>query len=275
MNVKRIIPIALFTLTTLCFTAEAQVGGITWNSLPGLATDVGLGGYYASGPLQWYKIGPINSMYGGSIFEWTDSNWWEIGGRAREVSVSPWGVAWVVNSEGKIFERSAQYGWIDRSGSVRAVDIGIGGNDMIWIAGQDGKVYVYLGGSYWEARPAPSDSDPVKRIDVDRDGKAWVVTRNGLIYQWSGWNWIGRSVRRWQVTRAYDIAIESVGENVYIVDREFEGEGYLQIWDIWNQRWARPIPFGSNEGIGSRIDADGGYLLMRDFRNATYLGWWE
>jgi hypothetical protein len=93
------------------------------------------------------------------------------------LSVDSAGKAWVVKSDGTIwvFDIFGQL-WSNWPGSAR--DIAHGGDGSIWATGTDGAVYRW-DGAQWEWRGGAS----ADRIDVDKDGKAWITQVNGSIWK--------------------------------------------------------------------------------------------
>ena len=88
------------------FTADDRTslqtvyGGNYWESLPGLANDIGVG---ADGTV--YIIGTDALPGGYGIHRWNGSNWDKIDGGGVHISVSPQGLPWMVNNANTIFRR--------------------------------------------------------------------------------------------------------------------------------------------------------------------------
>ncbi len=259
---KKLKMMALVVLVVSCFAHPSFA--IWWHYLPGEATDVGAGGTFTP-DMQTSIIGPWFAGINGRIFSWDEDRWrWDVwNGWATSVAVSPWGVTWVVNSWGDVFESNGSGGWHFRTGDVLATDIGIGGDDTVWIIGNDGKVYVYLGGNEWEARPAPDASDPAVRIAVDDNGFPWVVTQAGLVFRWSGWYWSLMNGPE-QNMRANDIAIDFhySGSDVYVVGREKGHEGHVHRWSDSEGKWSQLSAEGYCDGVGRRISVSHSILIL-------------
>jgi len=108
--------------------------GFNWETKPGLAMDIGVG---ANGTV--WVIGK-NAVPGGfGIYRWSGNDWTNVAGGAVRIDVDPQGNAWVVNSAGDVFQWS-NGNWVFKPG-VKAVDVGIGANNSVFVVGTDGKVY--------------------------------------------------------------------------------------------------------------------------------------
>lgn len=115
---------------------------------------------------------------------------WEksLGGGIR-IDVGPNGLPWIVDNKNEIYRHSGgSAGWIKIPG--KATDIGIGGDGSVWIIGntpENGGYGIYRykqSNNSWEKIPGGA-----KRISVDRNGKARVVTSNGVVYKYNGSGW--------------------------------------------------------------------------------------
>lgn len=75
-------------------------GSGSFELLPGLATDIGVG---ADGTVYITGTGAIPGGYG--VFRWNGSDWSSIDGGGVHISVSPQGLPWLVNNANAIFRR--------------------------------------------------------------------------------------------------------------------------------------------------------------------------
>jgi hypothetical protein len=208
----------------------------SYDPLPGLALDIGVGGGAA-----WV----IGRCGGGdcAIFKWNESefNWdWETtGGAAVAIAVDSSGIPWVVNAENQIWQRSNSDPnsgfWQLMPGS--ATDIAIGGGS-VWIVGADAQFsgscsrngcnITFLGytvsqwnGSGWDAVPSGAGT----RISVDSQGIPWIVDATTQLYS------LGVNVAKFgnwtaQPGLATDLAIDLPGYPYVIgMDNTFGGHG--------------------------------------------------
>ena len=75
---------------------------ITWKSLPGHATDLGIGG----NDTVWKTGAPPGNTYGFKISKWNGTGWdTPVQGAAEEISVGPDGTPWVVNLRNALYHR--------------------------------------------------------------------------------------------------------------------------------------------------------------------------
>ena len=105
-----------------------RTGG-SWQMLPGLAKDIGVG---ADGSV--WVIGMDSTGGGYSIHQWNGSNWTRIDGGAIRIAVAPDGNPWVVNSNDNIFRRTGG-SWQMLPGLAK--DIGVGADGSVWVIGTD------------------------------------------------------------------------------------------------------------------------------------------
>ena len=133
--------------------------------------------------------------------------------------------------------------WRQRGSGGR--DIGVGGNNSVYVIGGtyvgsgNYAIYRWNGGSSWSKLPGGG-----VRIDVDQNGKPWVVNSKGNIFRWSGSKWI-------QVAGgARDIGIGPNGY-VYIIGMNYVGSGNYGIY-----RWNGGNSWTQFPGGGVRIDVD-------------------
>jgi hypothetical protein len=149
----------------------------TWAALPGRGTDIGMGG----GDALWC-IGNDAQPGGYSIYQWSNGTWANRHGGAVRIDVDGSGNAWVVNDAGQIFHwTGAAWSGVAGPTNVRAIDIGIGANGAVLIAGNDGKAWQWTVGG-WRDRgngglkfvgiTVAGDGMPV---GLDETGAVWVA----------------------------------------------------------------------------------------------------
>ncbi len=197
-----------------------QWTGSKWMTMPGKATDIGIGGK----GFVW--ITGIDKVYGGhGIYRWEHGRWMRVPGGAVRIDVGPHGNAGVVNSFGEIFRWTAGK-WEKLPGLAK--DIGIGNNGAMWIIGSHevkGGYEIYRWKNWnWERIPGGA-----VRIDVAPDGRPWVVNSFGQIFQWTGSKWMTMP------GRARDIGIGNDGTVWSISTQKVKGGYAIYRWvkGIW------------------------------------------
>ncbi len=157
---------------------QAVYGGGYWETLPGLATDIGVG---ADGTAYITGSQAVSGGYG--IYRWSGSNWVLQNGGAVRVDVSPQGTPWVVNNVGNIFRGDGTGAYEVLPGL--ATDIGIGADGTVYIIGTDvvpGGYGIYRwNGSNWDKIPGGA-----VKVDVSPQGTPWVVNNVGNIFRGNG-----------------------------------------------------------------------------------------
>ncbi len=192
-----------------------------WNTIPGKATDIGVG---ANGAV-W--ITGKEKVFGGyAIEQWTGSGFKKVIGGAVRIDVDPWGYPWVVNSFDDIY-RWENNNWTKMPG--KAKDIGIGADGSVWIIGTD----AVLGGFgiyKWNGSSFTKIDGGAVRIDVGPDGNPWVVNSDGNIYR--------RNNNQWQKMpgSATDISVDING-NVWITGTNAGGNTIYR-WTKKTNNWS-------------------------------------
>ena len=196
-------------------TAGAAGRATKWDLIPGDATDVAIG---TDGTT--YVIGVSKAGGGYEIFKRakTAKRWIKMAGAAVRIAVSDKD-AWVVNDAGLIFAQSGTK-WRQIPGPA-AQDIGASANG-VWITAVDNTIHV-RNGNRWQKLPGTA-----KRIDIDQNGRPWVVNKNGDIF-------VHDNNKKWQKLpgAAVDIAVDIPGAALIIGT---DGKTYLfngakQDWD--------------------------------------------
>jgi len=142
-----------------------------WKTLPGRATDIGVGINSHVWVIGADKLGCDHS-----IQKWQGGKWKKISGGAVRIDVDPAGNAWVVNSANQIFRYSDDE-WTQVKGQAR--DIGIGANGTVWIVGMDYAPYEYRHRS-WVRTPGKSK---LRTISVQHQGYPAGTDGDGRIYR--------------------------------------------------------------------------------------------
>jgi hypothetical protein len=80
--------------------------GDTWQQVPGAAMDIGANGIFHVAPTNTYTwiVGATPVTGGYSVYRWNGSGWDTIDGSGIAISVGPSGNAWVVASDGSVWE---------------------------------------------------------------------------------------------------------------------------------------------------------------------------
>lgn len=251
---------------------------VTWFERGGPGADIGVSNDNPPNAFMTHKT--ACNIYGCVILQHAGgigTIWHRIGGLANQVTVAPNGQPWVINNEGKIFERVVSR-WYERPGNSnqRASDIGIGADGSVFIVGIESgklgsKIYKWTGSTWqlWSGRAV--------RIDVGPNGYPWIVDRYNRILEWTGAEWQLRYGSN--ILQAYDIGVGKIeGEAaVYIVSTEpIEGGNKIYRYDDRRDRWMELVDVPLNRPIGGvRIDIagqlpwivqDDGDILMAEIR---------
>jgi hypothetical protein len=161
--------------------AGGEFPGVQWQTLPGGATDIGVG----PGGHCWIVGGGGVPHYWES-FASGDGDWPVPPGSTLQglsrIAVGPDGLAWAVGTDNQIYRRTggdfpgAQ--WETVTGA--AIDIGIGANGAVWIVGTDHSV------QYWTSNgwTRLSGMNEAESITVGPDGQPWVVGVKDTLWRW-------------------------------------------------------------------------------------------
>ncbi|CCQ74378.1 tectonin domain-containing protein [Magnetospira sp. QH-2] len=144
----------------------------------------------------------------GRVYMRNGTRWVERRGRSgfKRIDAHWGGTAVAVDQEGRIWFNNGQ--WHEVKGQ-RAIDVGIGG-DWIWIIGtqKTGGGYVMHRARYdrngqfkWQHIPGGAI-----RLDVDKNGNAWVINDQHKVYQYHGNRWHQKA------GTASDITISDAGD---------------------------------------------------------------
>jgi hypothetical protein len=150
-------------------------GGNSFNQLPGLANDIGIG---ADGTV--YIIGTDAQVGGFSIYKWNGSNWDLQNGAGVRIDVSPQGIPWLVNSSKQIWRGIGGNSFEQLPGLAN--DIGIGSDGSVYIIGTDAMPGGY--GIYkWNGSNWTKINGAGEQISAGSQGIPWMVDSFKEIYR--------------------------------------------------------------------------------------------
>jgi tectonin-like protein len=197
----------------------------------------------AASVLPEKQAGPVNKTIKFLDASSNDLPWFNITGRAIEVSVGANGATWVLGERGNAYRWDAKSKkWIDKGGrnliriavdnkglawaidkkyvifhykenafkqfpTGRAIDIAVGINGDVWVVGTDGYAYELIKNKWIKA----AGSDNYKRIAVDNKGKPWTISKKNQIFKYAN-----NSLRPFHAGPALDISIGTDG-SIWIV----------------------------------------------------------
>lgn len=222
---------------------KASGSAPSWEKVAGAAHDVAVG---SDGTV--YAIGVKKTSGGYQMFKRakTDSKWTRIIGGALRIAVAGT-EAWVVNDKGGIYVQSGTR-WRKVSGPA-AQDIGASAKG-VWITGTDDNIYQRVGND-WKLV-----SGKAQRIDVDQDGRPWVVNNKGHIF-------VHDNNLKWQKLpgAATDVAVDARGA-AYVVGTS----GGVYVFNGSKRDWDRI----SDDKDSVAIGVGGGQVWRISKRNETY-----
>jgi hypothetical protein len=215
----------------------------SWEKVDGAAHDVAVG---SDGTI--YAIGVKKVGGGYEIFSRakTADRWTKLSGAATRIAASGT-EAWVVNDQGMIFVQSGK-GWKKVPGPA-AQDIGASAKG-VWIIGVDEKIYQRVGNT-WKLFGGKA-----QRIDVDEDGRPWIVTKVGQIY-------VHTNNLKWHKLpgAATDVAVDARGA-AYVVGTS----GGVFVFNGTKRDWDRI----SDDKDSVAIGVGGGQVWRVSKSNETY-----
>ncbi len=154
----------------------ARVGN-SWRFIRGNVQDAGAGNIVS--------ITQKNSQIFSKGNNAANNGFGALGGTALKVDVDNSGRTWVVNASNQIYRRDGG-NWTRIPGN--AVDIGCSGTSgSIYRVDTNGRIFFYNSNNTW----TQTSGGGATRVDVDRQGRAWVVTNNNILYRYNpaGNNW--------------------------------------------------------------------------------------
>lgn len=222
---------------------KASGSAPSWEKVAGAAHDVAVG---SDGTV--YAIGVKKTSGGYQMFKRakTDSKWTRIIGGALRIAVAGT-EAWVVNDKGGIYVQSGTR-WRRVSGPA-AQDIGASAKGL-WITGTDDNIYQRVGND-WKLVAGKA-----QRIDVDQDGRPWVVNNKGHIF-------VHDNNLKWQRLpgAAKDVAVDARGA-AYVVGTS----GGVFVFNGTKRDWDRI----SDDKDSVAIGVGGGQVWRISKTNETY-----
>lgn len=146
-----------------------------WQKIAGSATDIAIGD---DGSV--YSIGTDDCGSGFGIYRFIKPYGWEkIPGCGEKIDVSPEGIPWVVNRQGRIF-KFVNGAWLEVPGG--AFDIAVGEEDEIWVTGtsfcRGGRRIFHYQATEWLELEGCAVS-----LDIAPDSGLWVINANGEIFR--------------------------------------------------------------------------------------------
>ena len=168
--------------------------GGNWVQVQGAATDIARG---ADGTT--YIVSTEKQGSGFKIYQRGKSakNWSAMSGAATRIAASG-DRAWIINNVGNVFVQLG-VGWVPVRAPV-AQDIGASVKG-VWLVGKDGRIYQRVGKGW---QPAEGNA---QRVDVDADGRPWVVTKKGNVF-------VHGNDLKWQLVageKASDVSVDVPG----------------------------------------------------------------
>jgi hypothetical protein len=152
-----------------------------WNTVPGAATDIGVGG--GEGKTVVAIGRKVESKpHGFMIYKWDhDKNKWKsMQGHAIRVDVDGEGRAWVVQRDGSVWHSTPKEGWKELPAVPGgAADIGASSVGAVMVATLDNKIYT-LENNSWKQFPGVA-----RDISLDPLGSPWVsadIEKKGTVY---------------------------------------------------------------------------------------------
>ncbi|AMR30435.1 hypothetical protein A0256_02870 [Mucilaginibacter sp. PAMC 26640] len=156
-----------------------KYNGSTWTPMPGTATDIGIS---ANGSVFITDTTTVSPTGGFRILKWNGSAWVVMPGAAGvRIAVDANGTPWVVNKSHLIYKYNGST-WTQMPGT--ATDIGIGGNNVVYISGTT--ISSPTGGSKISKWNGTGWTDTASgtgiNVSVDPNGHPWTVNASHLIY---------------------------------------------------------------------------------------------
>jgi len=171
-------------------TTSATSG--SWGSaLPGCATDIGVGG---PGVGTAWVLGCTHVVGGYAMYRWNGTAFEAavpLGGSAKRIAVDAAGVPWVIQEDGRIWNRTttdATSGtWQEVVVGGRGTDIGVGPSPYPWIVNATNNIFVLDtqpsgGGDAAQRNEWLLASGGATAIAVGSDAQPWVIGPDQVLY---------------------------------------------------------------------------------------------
>jgi len=113
-----------------------------------------------------------------SIYKFNKGTWKKQSGSAKRIDVGPAGQLWIVNKEGKIYEKESELtAWKAHKSDAPANDVGAGPEGSVFITGEKSKVFkLGRNGKFW------SMGGSAREVAVGKGGRPFVVNKHNQIY---------------------------------------------------------------------------------------------
>lgn len=159
-----------------------RYNGTTWDVLPGMATDIGIG---ADGSVFIIGTKDVSPTGGFNILKWNGSDWTVLPDCSGiRIAVNPAGIPWVVNKSNIVYRNTGGVLWEAVPG-VAGGDIGIGADGSVYVTGKDSTsaayqppIYKFISGG-WSLIPGISGTN----IAVSPTGLPWWIDKANNIYK--------------------------------------------------------------------------------------------
>ncbi len=228
--------------------------GQNWQTLPGQAKDIAMGG---DGSIWVVGASKDDKDKDGPVFKFNEGDWkWEkFKGSGSRISVGPKGTPWIVNSNGRIFRMKGE-GWQELPGEAK--DIGVGVDGSVWVMGnsegsKDGTCFK------WDEKEWKwiKLTGAGVIIEVDPNGVAYIVNKKGGIFRKKGTTW------QQLPGEAQDIGI-GVDGSIYVVAPSEEGKsGSIYKWEEKDWKWNKI----TGSGIKITVSPDGvPYIINHELK---------
>lgn len=162
-------------------------------------------------------VGPDgNVWYTGTdkgIYQWSETNLAgvRVTGAAEIISVGPNNIASVINSNKYVYIWQGS-NW--RQLPSTGIDVGFGADGSLFIIGAaDNRVYQWNEDQLTWNKFVAWDGDTPARISVDKNGRPWVVGKNGYIARWIGNRWQNFPGSAIDIGHSVDGSVWVIGSN--------------------------------------------------------------
>lgn len=215
-----------------------------WSDLGGFANDIGISSNNAAFVLGSNVIPNSNGGFG--LWRWSGSAWTSFSGAGKRIDVDPSGNPWVIGGDGQPYQYNGS-SWVNRTlTGASATDIGVGPNGAVFLI--DNQTVPNSSGGFriqrWTGSAWTVFSGAGKRIDVDANGRPWVIGGDGQPYQYNGSAWTKQTIPN---APAKDIAVSQNNAVYAVSSKSFAGS--FQIYKFVGPGW------GPVNGAGTMVSA--------------------